>query len=192
MNDNFKSLATMLASAAPTLATMLVGPLAGTAVTALESCFGLTAGSGADAITKVAQSGGMTPETLAAVRAADQKHAEVLAQQGIDLARINADHEAAMAATDAGDRDSARKREMVVKDSTTPALAWIVVSASVALGAAVVLGAVTKDPAQATLVGTVVGYVFSEAKQVLAYFFGSSKGSSRQTELLAQSTPARD
>jgi hypothetical protein len=65
-----------------------------------------------------------------------------------------------------------------------------VVAASVALGAAVVTGYVTKDPTQATLVGTVLGYVFSEAKQVLAYYFGSSAGSDRKTELLASSTPA--
>lgn len=186
MNDTFKSLATMLGTVAPTLATMLGGPLAGTAVSALESCFGLQAGGGSDAITKVVQGGGMTPETLAAVRAADQKHAEVLAQQGIDLQKLNADHDAAMAATDAGDRDSARKREIAVRGGTTPALAWIVVSASIALGAAVVLGAVTKDPAQATLVGTVIGYVFSEAKQVLAYYFGSTHGDDRKTELIAQ------
>lgn len=192
MNDAFKSLATVLGSVAPTLATMLGGPFAGAAVTALEGAFGLQPGSGSEAITKVVQSGGMTPEIMAAVRAADQKHAEVLGQQDIDLAKLNADHEAAMASTDAGDRDSARKREMVVKDSTTPALAWMVVAASVALGGAVVAGYVTKDPAQATLVGTVIGYVFSEAKQVLAYYFGSSKASGRQTELLAQSSPAKD
>jgi uncharacterized membrane protein YphA (DoxX/SURF4 family) len=94
-----------------------------------------------------------------------------------------------MAATDAGDRDSARKREIAVRGATTPALAWLVVAASVSLGAAVVMGYVTKDPAQGTLVGTVLGYVFSEAKQVLAYYFGSSVGSDRKTELMAQGTP---
>jgi hypothetical protein len=100
MNDTFKSLATMLASAAPTLATMLGGPFAGAAVTALEGAFGLQPGTGADAITKVVQTGGMTPEIMAAVRAADQKHAEVLGQQGIDLAKLNSDHEQAMAQAD--------------------------------------------------------------------------------------------
>lgn len=175
-----------IASVAPTLATMLGGPLAGTAVTALESAFGLTPGAGQDGITQVIQGGGMTPEVIAQVRARDQEHAEKLKQADIDLAKLNADHEAAMAATDAADRDSARRREIAVRGWTTPALAWLVVGASVALGAAVVTGYVTKDPAQATLVGTVLGYVFSEAKQVLAYYFGSSFGSERKTELLSQ------
>lgn len=178
------NLKTALGSIAPTLATMLGGPLAGTAVTALCSAFGLAPGAGADDVTRIVQSG-MTPETIAAVRAADQKHQEVLAQQGIDLQRLNADHEAAMAQIDATDRDSARKREISVGGMTTPALAWLVVAASVGLGTAIVMGEVTRDPTQSTLVGTVIGYVFSEAKQVLAYYFGSSAGSRAKDELLA-------
>lgn len=180
-----------IASIAPTLATMLGGPLAGTAVTALESCFGLSSGAGAEEVTKVVQAG-LTPEAIAAVRAADQHHAEVMGQQGIDLQKLNADYQAAMATVDAGDRDSARKREIAVRGYTTPSLAWLVVGASVALGAAVVAGVVTTDPAHATLVGTVLGYVFSEAKQVLAYYFGSSAGSDRKTELLAQAVAPKD
>lgn len=67
----------------------------------------------------------------------------------------------------------------------TPALAWTVVAASVALGAAVVGGWVTTDPGQATLVGTVIGYLFGESKQVLTYYFGSSAGSAEKTRILA-------
>jgi predicted phage gp36 major capsid-like protein len=178
-----------ISSAAPTLATMLGGPLAGTAVAALESAFGLPTGAGEGGITQVIQGGGMTPEIIAQVRARDQEHAEKLRQADIDLEKLNADSAAALASVEAGDRDSARKRESVVRGLTTPSLAWLVVGASVALGTAVVSGCVTKDPSQATLVGTVIGYVFSEAKQVLAYYFGSSFGSARKTELLASSTP---
>src|SRR6185295_15133686 len=74
VNFNFK---TAISSIAPTLATMLGGPLAGTAVTALESALGLAPGSGADGVT-AAVATGMTPETIAAVRAADQKHLEII------------------------------------------------------------------------------------------------------------------
>src|SRR5437867_3929845 len=162
-----------LSSIAPTLATMLGGPLAGAAVTALEGAFGLHPGAGQDAITKVMQTGAMTPEIMASVRAVDQKHAEIIAQQGIDLTKINADHDAAMATVDAGDRDSARKREIAVRGWTTPMLAWLVVSASIGLGAAVVTGNVTKDPALAGQVGMVIGYIMNEAKTVLSYYFGS-------------------
>jgi predicted phage gp36 major capsid-like protein len=189
MNDTFKKLAGVLGSVAPTLASMLGGPLAGVAVTALESAFGMAPGSGADSITQVVQSGAMTPEVIAQVRARDQEHAEKLKQLDIDVQKLNADRETSLAQTDANDRASARAREVAVRGATTPALAWLVVTASVALGAAIVLGFVTKDPQLATLVGTVIGYVFSEAKQVLAYYFGSSASSDRKTELLASPTP---
>src|SRR5690348_6272301 len=100
MNFNLKA---ALGSIAPTLATMLGGPLAGTAVTALEGALGLAPGAGTDEVTKVV-SAGMTPDTIAAVRKADQEHQEKLKQLDVDVLKLNADHEAAMAATDAGDR----------------------------------------------------------------------------------------
>jgi hypothetical protein len=185
------NLRTALASIAPTLATMLGGPFAGAAITALEGALGLAPGAGADEITKIVQTGAMTPETLAAVRAADQKHEETLKQQGVDLVKINADHEAAMAVTDASDRDSARKREIAVRGWTTPVMAWTIVCASLALVAATVSGNITKDPSLAGQVGIVTGYLLNEAKSVVAYYFGSSFGSDRKTELIAQGSPGQ-
>src|SRR3954463_3355990 len=102
-------LKTALTTFAPTLAGMLGGPLAGTAVSALEGALGLQAGAGTNAITQVMATGGMTPDTMAAVRAADQKHAEILQQQGVDLAKINADHDAAIAQVTMSDVQDARK-----------------------------------------------------------------------------------
>ena len=93
-------LKTALGSIAPTLAMMLGGPLAGTAVSGLLAAFGIdsTGDQGKDvaAITKVVQGGAMTPDIIAAVRKADQDHAEKMGQQGIDLQRIAADHDKAI------------------------------------------------------------------------------------------------
>ena len=61
-----------LTSFAPALATMLGGPLAGAAVQALESALVLAQGAGIDGIT-TAMSAGMTPESVASVRSADQR-----------------------------------------------------------------------------------------------------------------------
>lgn len=169
---------------APTLATMLGGPLAGTAVGALCNAFGLAPGASADDVTKVVQTG-MTPETIAAVRLADQQHAEKLKQLDVDVLKLNADHEAALAATDASDRDSARKREVSVGGWTTPVLAWTVIGASMAVTAAVITGYVTSDPKLSSVVGLVMGSLMSEAKQVLSYYFGSSASSARKDATLA-------
>lgn len=181
MNLNFK---TAISSLAPTLAAMLGGPLAGTAVTALETALGLAPGSGADGITS-AVSAGMTPEQIAAVRAADQAHAEKLRQMDIDVARMNSDFDAAMVHEASVDRASARDRETKVGGWTTPVLAWVVVGASLLVALLVMTGAFPTDPTISATAGVVMGYVFGEAKTVLAYYFGSSAGSRAKDETIA-------
>jgi hypothetical protein len=172
---------------------MLGGPLAGAAVTALEGAFGLSPGSGADAITKVVQSGGMTPEIMAAVRAADQKHAEVMGQQGIDLAKLNADHEAAMSSLVVDDRKDARKREADVKDRTPAHLAYMIIGGFFAVATAQLIALMgwpdvaAKIPPQGwVIIGNISGYLAAEAKAAASYYFGTTQDSGRKTELIAQ------
>lgn len=190
-------LKTALVSFAPTLATMLGGPFLGTAVTALESAMGLTPGAGVDGITKVLQTGGVTPEIMTKIREADQRHAEVMGQQGIDLADINAKQEAAMAALDAADVKSARDSNSG-KDATW----WIAIV--ILLTFAFIMGAVLwgcwtllqggisiKDvsvvAAVSGLVGAVVGYVAANAQTVVNFIFGGSLGSRKTTAALSDS-----
>lgn len=190
-------LKTALTSFAPTLATMLGGPLAGAAVSALEGAIGLQPGAGVDGITKVLQTGGMTPDVMAAVRAADQRHAELIGQQGIDLVKVNADHEAAMSVVEAADVKSARE-----SNSGRDATWWIaiVILATFAAIMAAVLwgcwtllqgGIVIKDVAVVAavsgLVGAVVGYVAANAQTVVNFIFGGSLGSRRTSAALSDS-----
>ena len=186
-----------LASIAPTLATMMGGPLLGTAVTALESAFNLSPGSGVDAITKVVQTGGMTPDIIAAVRAADQKHAEIMGQQGIDLAKMNLDFEAAQTKVVIEDRMDARKSNAGRKevwDIAQVILATFAVMMGVVLyGCWTILqgGITIKDvsvvAAISGLVGSVVGYVAANAQTVVNFIYGGSLGSEKKTDALAAS-----
>jgi hypothetical protein len=186
-----------LTTIAPTLATMLGGPLAGTAVSALESVFGLAPGAGADGITKVIQSGGMTPEAMAAIRLADQKHAEIIAQQGIDVAKMNLDFQSAQTLAVIDDRKDARKA-----NSNRDAVWWIavVILATFAIMMGAVLygcwmllqgGITIKDvsvvAAISGLVGSVVGYVAANAQTVVNFIYGGSLGSEKKTDALAAS-----
>lgn len=187
-------LKSVIGSVAPTLATMLGGPLAGTAVTALEGAFGVQPGSGTDAISQVVQAGGMTPEIMTQLRAADQKHAEALQEMDIDLQKLNDSHQEAMAdearqlaLVDAQDRASARQREMSTKDYTTRVLAYIVI-----LGWLGINGWVLTHELPVTMVAIIqrlLGTLDSMTMVVLAYYFGSSSSSARKTELLAQAQP---
>lgn len=180
-------LKTAIAGIAPTLATMMGGPLLGTAVTALEGAFGLQPGAGVDGITKVVQSGAMTPEIISAVRAADQRHAEIMGQQGIDLVKLNADHEAAMAVTDAGDRDSARKMQ-IANHSRVPAA--LTVFLTLAVVAIIVTRLMHWAPASAdSLLESMIGALITVWLGSCQYWFGTTRNSFDKTQLLAQSAP---
>lgn len=185
-----------IAAIAPTLGTMLMGPMAGTAITALESAFGLTAGSGESAITKVVQDGNMTPDIISAVRAADQKHAELMKQMGIDLVKLNASHEEIMAQVDANSADSARKRQMELKDKTPERLAYLMIGGFFVLSTAQLIAImgwpdyISKIPPEGWLiVGNISGYLVAEAKQAATYFLGSTASSKgKDATIQAQAT----
>ena len=181
---DWKDIAGVVGKAAPILGTLVGGP----------------AGAAIGGLIAAALGTGATPDAVQAAIAADPAAALKLAEYESDnkvklqaMLFAHADNELAAETAaiqaDVADRASARSREVQIKDGTPAALAWIIVLASVALGWAVVSGYVSKDPALAGIVGTVIGYVFSEAKQVLAYYFGSSSGSARKTELLSQAPP---
>lgn len=84
------------------------------------------------------------------------------------------------------DRDSARSREIGVRDHTNKILAFVIVGAFVCLVASTLLGYAKVESA---LAGTLVGYLSAKAEQVLNYYFGSSAGSAQKTELLARAQP---
>lgn len=186
---------------APTLATMLGGPLAGAAVTALAGAFGITpTGDQAKdtaAITGVLQSGKMTPDIIAAVRKADQEHEAMMGQQGVDLAKINAAHEVAIAQTFTADTQDARKtfgqQQAILYLGIAVLLIFAVVMVAVLYAAYQLLtgGINIKDvsvvAAISGMVGSVVGYVASNAQQVVGYFFGSSHGSDSKTNSMSSS-----
>lgn len=175
-----------LSTLAPTLASMLGGPLAGAAVTALEGAFGLQPGAGKDEITQVMQSGNMTPDTMAAVRAADQHHAEVIAAQQLDLVKINADHVAAMAATDAADRDSARRLQTAAPSIWPGLLSGVTTTAVLGvIGAGIMQGHLPSDPTTVQLIGSLT----TGWGAAMAYWLGTTRSSAEKNNLLAQSTP---
>jgi len=177
MNFNFK---TAIGSIAPMLATMLGGPLAGTAVTALEGALGLTPGAGADGVT-AAVAAGMTPEQISAVRGADQTHAERLKQMDIDVVKMNEDFASAMVVADNADRASARDREIKVGGLTTPALAWTVIAGFATILGLRVNGMIADDSATNDMITSLRDALML----VLAYYFGSSRGSQAKDATIA-------
>ena len=161
-----------LETLAPTLASMIGTPVAGVAVSALETAFGLQPGAGIDAVTKVVQSGNMTPEIIAAVRAADQKHLELMGQQGIDLVKIKDDYNAALDKNAVDDTDSARRREMAVRDGVPRNIAYALTFGFFML--LVGLFYVPIPEANKATVYTLVGGYITVWLASMQYYFGHS------------------
>src|SRR5690348_3178185 len=111
----------LIGAVAPTIAKTLGGPLAGMAVGALsKALLGKPDGTHAEIDAALASA---TPEQLATIRKADQDFEAEMGRQGIDLARVNA-----------GDRDSARNREIATHDVWTPRVLAAIVVLSVLTG----------------------------------------------------------
>ncbi len=167
----------ILGKVAPTIATMLGGPLAGTAVSALTQVLGLPSGSDKDSV--LAAVANASPDQLLSIKQEDNRHAEAMAKLGLDAASLSAQ-----------DRDSARKREMAVGGRFTPALAMLVVAGFFVLVGFVIFSKnYSVDPTMATLVGGLLGYASAKADQVVSYYFGSSSGQDHATNLLSKAPP---
>ena len=164
----------VVGTVAPGIATALGGPLAGMAVKTLsDHLLGHPDGSEDDVAQAIA---GASPDILLKMKEADQAFTLSMQQAGVDLEKIAA-----------GDRDSARKREIATGDNATPRiLAGIVVLGFFGVVYSVLSGYVDglKDPSIATLIGTLIGYVSAKADQVVSYYFGSSAGSDKKTDLM--------
>lgn len=169
---------------APTIGTALGGPLVGGAIMALENVFGITAAPNAstdDRQTALAAAiSGATPEQLAAMRKADQDYAVAMAQAGFKDTET-------LASLSVQDRVSARNMQVSTKSLMPPVIGSAIILGSLGAAAAILSGHVNyANTTEATMVGTVIGYLFSEAKAVLSFYFGSSQGSEQKTQLLAQ------
>lgn len=106
------------------------------------------------------------PDANAREQAATEMAKAILAEKQLDIQ----------------DRDSARKREMEVKDGTPANLAYLIVGAFIAVALFVVahpyIWPGTKlEPEMLGMVGAVIGYLSAKAEQVASYYFGSSVGS---------------
>jgi hypothetical protein len=87
------------------------------------------------------------------------------------------------------DRDSARQREMAVRDNTPSILAFMVVggfiSVSFAQFVCLYVWPEIKFPPEAwVLIGNVSGYMAAKSELALAYYFGASQGSDAKTKIM--------
>ena len=155
----------ILKTVAPLLGTAIGGPFGAIAGTALASVLGTKPGDAKATETALLAA---TPDQLVALKKADQDFQVQMKTLGVQ--------EEQLAYADVA---SARTLEAQTKSLTPTVLSYAILGASVSAALLVVAGYVKipSDPQTALTYGTVIGYLFSESKAVLGYWFGSSQSS---------------
>jgi len=157
---------------APSLATALGGPLAGTATTALsDAIFGKT--ESPDVLEETIEKA--DPATLAALKQAELNFQATIAELDIDLERIHA-----------GDRADARKRETEVRDRTPATMGGFVLVGFFAAFAAMLLIPFPDASKEALFI--LLGVLGGMANSVTSYYFGSSSGSEQKNAMFLRKT----
>ena len=190
MSFDWKSL---LKGVAPIAAGLLGGPLAGVAVKELVSAFdpsGKTDPTDASAVDKLMTGVVMDPTSIVKIKEIEANLAAHMADLGMksaeDINTYNLDQER----LSVEDRDSARKRQTTLKDWTPTVLAG-----GVTLGFFGLLGFMLKHDIPAAnkdVLNIMLGSLGGAWVSIIAYYFGSSKGSADKTTLLAKAPPVKD
>ncbi len=160
----------LVSTGAPMAATALGGPFAGLAVRELSQAVLGHPDGAEDDLAGVLATG--NPDALLKLKEAEHNFKARMKELGIQEEQLHA-----------ADRADARAREIAVKDRLVPVLALIILVGFFMTVAYVLSGYVDLKGEQAVLIGTLVGYVSAKAEQVVAYYFGSSKGSSDKNKM---------
>lgn len=166
MTFDWKSL---LGTIAPTIGTALGGPFGAIAGLAVKAALGLGDDADDAAMAKALEKA--TPEQLLAIQESEQRFKLDMEKLGVDVLRI-----------DAEDRDSARKREVEVKDHIPAALAVIVTVGFFGLLGWLML----KEPPTGSkdILNIMLGALGGAWASIVAYYFGSSVGSAGKDKII--------
>lgn len=121
---------------------------------------------------------GATPEDMLKLKQAENDFS-------IRMQELNYKKETELYASEVTDRNGAREREAKVGDNTNRILAIVIILAWCAIQAFLLTHVI--DVSMRELVARVLGTLDAALTMVLAYYFGSSRGSDRKTEMLGTS-----
>jgi len=162
---------------APTVATALLGPLGGVAVSAIGSILGVDQPT-QDKITKAITSGQLTAEQLTQLKALELQYLNDEKERGFKYADLAFQ-----------DRDSARKAN--VAGGTQHHLFYLsLLLLATSLGGEIYVlfhGYPTGLPD--IVIGRILGLLDAVTMLVLSYWYGTTNGSAQKSEMLANSTP---
>jgi hypothetical protein len=173
---DWKDIGRMVGNAAPVVGGLLLGPAGAAAGSILAGKLGVPATP--DDIGRVLQG---DPEALAKIK-------QIESEERIRFQELSTGLATATIQADIADRDSARKREMAVRDFTPTFLAgFITFGFFVTLLLIVIRGLPDSGPGHDAIL-VLLGTLGGAFTGVVSYYFGSSMSSARKTELLNKTT----
>jgi hypothetical protein len=158
----------LIGAVAPTIAMALGGPLAGNAVTFLCNALGVTTESELQK-----QLTEQSPDTLVKIKQIELDYQKHLKDIGVDLERIAA-----------GDRDSARNREIQTRDWFPSILGTAITIGFFGLIALLIFHDISSS-SNKDLINIMVGSLGTAWISVVTYYFGSSAGSDAKNRVIA-------
>jgi len=163
-----------LKSLAPTVATALLGPLGGVAVSALGELLGVSEAT-KDKITSAIQAGNLTPDQITKLKELELEYQNNEKERGFKYSELAFK-----------DRDSARKAN--VSGGTQKMLFWLsLVLLVCTLGTEITVifyGYPEKTPE--IVVGRVLGLMDAVAMMVMSYWYGTTSGSADKNKMLLE------
>jgi len=172
-----------LKALAPTVASAFLGPLGGVAVAAVGNILGVSEAT-QDKIAQAITTGQLTPDQVTELKKLELQYLDTEKERDFKYAELafKADQ------LDAGDRDSARKMQ-ISQASYWPGVLSAITTAAVlgVIGARMFGAALPNDPTTTQLIGSLT----TGWGMALAYWFGTTRGSSEKNALLAQSQPVK-
>ena len=156
---------------APMIGTALGGPLGGMAVGILADKLGVEEKT-VKAVTTAISETKLSPEQVSAIRQAEIEFQKFLGQNKIDLERINMEN-----------TKSAREMQIANKSYTPQVLSCVITVGF--FGVLYYMLAMEAKPTEALLI--MLGSLGTAWAAVCNFWFGSTAGSARKTELIAQS-----
>jgi hypothetical protein len=198
MSSIFKTLGSVISGVAPTIAGVLGGKGAESAVAWLsEKVFGRPDGT-ADEVVQTLQ--GWSPDQLLRLREWDQEYrmAQLSAETDLEKSRLatESDLEKSYVADTSDARHVHAENAGIFYLGLAILVTFTMIMGAVLWGSYAVMtgGMPVRDVAlvaMATgLIGTVVGYAAANAQQVVSYYFGSSRGSSTKTDAMSRAVAA--
>lgn len=160
----------IVSTVAPTVATMLGGPLAGIAVKALSAKL-------------LGRDDGTEAEVAAAVQALGPQDLIRLREIEADLVKTLADNEIKLESLATQDRDSARRRAIEMRDYTPNVLAFVVIGVFGWMLDRLMNGA--SLGADANVAFMMLGTLTTAVGQALNYFYGTSRSSADKSKVIA-------